>query len=224
MADLTKMAASEIAEEHAAEAHAPYLKVWAVLAILTAVEYVYASAFKDFFLVLLLGLVVLGGDQGRSGRLVLHAPEVRGELGVYSDRPGIRLGHDPRLGPDARHGDAAGDRRESGRRVVVCCARGRSVRHAPRFERLSAISGRCGRAGACRERYATRAPHGGRPNVTKSYRLGVQVVLGTVFISASWCLATVSRAPSVPARAGQDVEPGRSPWASSSWSNGRGEA
>jgi len=57
MADLTKMAPSEIAEEHAAEAHAPYLTVWAVLAILTAIEYVYASALKDFFLVLLLGLL-----------------------------------------------------------------------------------------------------------------------------------------------------------------------
>jgi len=57
MADLTKMAPSEIAEEHATEAHAPYLTVWAVLAILTAVEYVYASALKDFFLVLLLGLL-----------------------------------------------------------------------------------------------------------------------------------------------------------------------
>jgi len=47
--------------------------------------------------------------------------------------------------------------------------------------------------------------------VTKSYRLGVQVVVGTVFLSASWCLATVSRAPSVPPRAGQDVEPGAFP-------------
>jgi len=57
MADLTKMAPSEIAEEHAAEAHAPYLKVWAALAVLTAVEYVYAARFKDFFLVLILGLL-----------------------------------------------------------------------------------------------------------------------------------------------------------------------
>ena len=31
MADLTKMAPSEVAEEHATEAHAPYLKVWAGL-------------------------------------------------------------------------------------------------------------------------------------------------------------------------------------------------
>jgi cytochrome c oxidase subunit 4 len=57
MADLTKMAASEIAEEHAAEAHAPYLKVWFVLAILTLVEYFYAYALKEFFVVLLVGLL-----------------------------------------------------------------------------------------------------------------------------------------------------------------------
>jgi cytochrome c oxidase subunit IV len=57
MADVTHMAPSEIAEEHAAEAHAPYIKVWAYLAVLTAVEYFYASWFKDFFLILLLGLL-----------------------------------------------------------------------------------------------------------------------------------------------------------------------
>jgi cytochrome c oxidase subunit 4 len=57
MADLTKMAPSEIAEEHAAEAHAPYLKVWAALAVLTLVEYFYAFAFKELFLILVLGLL-----------------------------------------------------------------------------------------------------------------------------------------------------------------------
>jgi cytochrome c oxidase subunit 4 len=57
MADLTKMAPSEVAEEHAAEAHAPYLKVWAALAVLTLIEYVYAFAFKELFLLLLLGLL-----------------------------------------------------------------------------------------------------------------------------------------------------------------------
>jgi cytochrome c oxidase subunit 4 len=57
MADVTHMAPSEIAEEHAAEAHAPYLKVWGALAVLTAVEYFYASWFKDLFLILLLGLL-----------------------------------------------------------------------------------------------------------------------------------------------------------------------
>jgi cytochrome c oxidase subunit IV len=57
MAETTKMAASEIAAEHATEAHAPYLKVWAALAILTVIEYYYASTFKDFFLILVGGLL-----------------------------------------------------------------------------------------------------------------------------------------------------------------------
>ena len=65
MAEITKMAPAEIAAEHAHEAHAPYLKVWAALAILTLVEYYYASTFKDFFLILILGLLFLGRDQGR---------------------------------------------------------------------------------------------------------------------------------------------------------------
>jgi len=58
MADLTKMAASEVAEEHRTEAHAPYLKVWFALAILTAIEYYYAFIFKNLFLILLIGLLV----------------------------------------------------------------------------------------------------------------------------------------------------------------------
>jgi cytochrome c oxidase subunit IV len=57
MADVTHMAPSEIVEEHASEAHAPYIKVWGALAILTLVEYYYASIFKNAFLVLLIGLL-----------------------------------------------------------------------------------------------------------------------------------------------------------------------
>jgi cytochrome c oxidase subunit 4 len=57
MADVTHMAPSEIAEEHAAEAHAPYLKVWGALAALTLVEYYYAAWFKDVFVILLVGLL-----------------------------------------------------------------------------------------------------------------------------------------------------------------------
>ena len=58
MADAHPMPA-ELAEELEAESHAPYLKVWAILAILTAVEYFYAMIFKDHFLLLVLGLVCL---------------------------------------------------------------------------------------------------------------------------------------------------------------------
>jgi cytochrome c oxidase subunit 4 len=48
-----------MAQELEAETHAPYIRVWATLAVLTAVEYVYAFVFKDHFLVLVLGLVSL---------------------------------------------------------------------------------------------------------------------------------------------------------------------
>ncbi len=39
------------------ESHAPYLKVFAALAVFTAIEYFYARIFKDAFLVLVLGLL-----------------------------------------------------------------------------------------------------------------------------------------------------------------------
>ena len=59
MTDPTAMAPSEIAEEHATEAHAPYMTVWAWLAGLTAVEYGYAYYAKDSFMILIVGLLVL---------------------------------------------------------------------------------------------------------------------------------------------------------------------
>jgi cytochrome c oxidase subunit 4 len=39
------------------ESHAPYLKVWAGLAVFTAVEYFWAHIFKDTFTILLAGLL-----------------------------------------------------------------------------------------------------------------------------------------------------------------------
>ncbi len=57
MADPTTMTPSDIAEEHATEAHAPYLAVWAALAVLTGIEYFYAYFLKDFFVILVLGLL-----------------------------------------------------------------------------------------------------------------------------------------------------------------------
>jgi cytochrome c oxidase subunit 4 len=50
---------TEMAAEFEEESHAPYMKVWAILAVLTAIEYFYAMIFKDAFLVLILGLVSL---------------------------------------------------------------------------------------------------------------------------------------------------------------------
>ena len=41
----------------------------------------------------------------------------------------------------------------------------------------------------------------------KSYRLGIAVVLGAVFLSAIVCWAGVNRAPAVPARAAHDLGP-----------------
>ncbi len=49
----------DMAEELAVESHAPYMKVWFLLAVLTAVEYFYAFLFKSYFGVLVIGLVSL---------------------------------------------------------------------------------------------------------------------------------------------------------------------
>ena len=76
MAEDRKMAASEVAEEHQSEAHAPYLKVVLVWLVLTGVEYYYASIFKDSLSLCLSSGSAPGVDQGGHGRLVLHAPEI----------------------------------------------------------------------------------------------------------------------------------------------------
>jgi cytochrome c oxidase subunit 4 len=55
------LAPTEIAEEHAQEAHAPYLWVWFWLLCLTLAEYFYAYTLKDLFLILIVGLLVLAG-------------------------------------------------------------------------------------------------------------------------------------------------------------------
>jgi cytochrome c oxidase subunit 4 len=73
MAETKVMSASEIAEEHQQEAHAPYLLVWLWLAILTGVEYFYAAGLKDVFVILLGGLLVLAGIKaGLVGWYFMH--------------------------------------------------------------------------------------------------------------------------------------------------------
>ena len=52
------LAPTEVAEEHDQESHAPYLKVWAALAIFTGIEYFYAYYLNQWFLILVLGLLV----------------------------------------------------------------------------------------------------------------------------------------------------------------------
>jgi len=61
MADVVPVppVSADMAQELQVESHAPYLKVWAGLAILTAVEYFYALLFKDYFALLVAGLVSL---------------------------------------------------------------------------------------------------------------------------------------------------------------------
>ena len=73
MADTKVMSPSEIAEEHEQEAHAPYLWVWLWLLILTLVEYFYAAGLKDFFAILLVGLLILAGIKaGMVGWYFMH--------------------------------------------------------------------------------------------------------------------------------------------------------
>lgn len=50
---------ADVAEELDVESHAPYMKVWAILALLTLGEYFYAMIFKDHFPLLVSGLVSL---------------------------------------------------------------------------------------------------------------------------------------------------------------------
>ena len=47
----------DMGQELDVESHAPYMKVWAILAILTLIEYLYAAIFKDHFLLLVFGLL-----------------------------------------------------------------------------------------------------------------------------------------------------------------------
>lgn len=44
-------------QEMEVESHAPYIKVWAALAVFTAIEYFYAHVFKDSTVLLVLGLM-----------------------------------------------------------------------------------------------------------------------------------------------------------------------
>lgn len=49
----------DVAEELDVESHAPYMRVWAILAVLTALEYFYALIFKDHFPLLVAGLLTM---------------------------------------------------------------------------------------------------------------------------------------------------------------------
>jgi len=73
MPETKVLSPSEVAEEHDQEAHAPYLKVWAALAVLTAIEYFYASWFSQVFVILLIGLLIWAGIKaGLVGWYFMH--------------------------------------------------------------------------------------------------------------------------------------------------------
>ena len=57
MAELPHALIREEIKEREIESHAPYLKVFLGLAILTLIEYVYARVFKDYSTVLIVGLI-----------------------------------------------------------------------------------------------------------------------------------------------------------------------
>src|SRR5262245_26584430 len=59
MAETAPPVTAELAQELEAESHAPYMKVWLALAVLTGIEYFYALILKDHFQILVLGLVFL---------------------------------------------------------------------------------------------------------------------------------------------------------------------
>jgi cytochrome c oxidase subunit IV len=73
MSEHKVLSPSEVAEEHQQESHAPYLKVWFALAILTAVEYFYAAWFSKLFIILLTGLLIWAGIKaGLVGWYFMH--------------------------------------------------------------------------------------------------------------------------------------------------------
>src|SRR5262245_43122264 len=59
MAETFNPVTQDLVDELDVESHAPYMKVWAGLAVLTAIEYFYALMLKDRFVLLVLGLVAL---------------------------------------------------------------------------------------------------------------------------------------------------------------------
>jgi cytochrome c oxidase subunit 4 len=58
MADAPSLS-PEMAEELEVESHAPYMRIWFLLAVLTGVEWFYAYIFKNSFTLLVGGLVAL---------------------------------------------------------------------------------------------------------------------------------------------------------------------
>ncbi len=127
---------------------------------LDAIEYFYASVFKDYFVVLVLGLLFWAVIKaGLVGWYFMHL-KFEGNWVYIMIVPALVLATILVLAlmPDMAMKPETEENPGEDRVSLMSC---------PPDERPA-------RTG-CRHR---RFPHGGRPNVTKSYRLGVQIVLG----------------------------------------------
>jgi cytochrome c oxidase subunit 4 len=63
MAEAQVLSPTEVEEEHLEESQSPYLRVWLALMVLTVVECLAAVFLKDWFAILLVGLLVLAATQ-----------------------------------------------------------------------------------------------------------------------------------------------------------------
>ena len=94
------------------ESHAPYLKVFAALAVFTAIEYFYARIFKDSFAVLVLGLMFWAVIKASMvGWYFMHL-KFEGKWVYYMLVPAGILAIILTTCPHPRRGDAARDRGE----------------------------------------------------------------------------------------------------------------
>ena len=196
MADVHSLPA-DMADELTVESHAPYIKIWAILAVLTAVEYVYAMIFKDHFAVLVLGLVSLAlVKAGMVGWFFMHLKFERKwvyiliipacVMAVFLT---LALCPDMAMKPVVEENPGE----DEAWTVPSSEADGKTC-DRPRL----AVASRSHRAGL---------PRSFRPfnmNVSRSYGRGILIVAFTVLASAAVVLAG-ARSAAVPPRAAQDL-------------------
>ena len=174
-----------------------------------------------------------GRDQGGAGRLVLHAPEVRGQVGLPADRAGDHPGDGPRAGagarsgPEARRHRAGGnlERAAGGRRTGVRVALG-TIPSIWRPSRRTAVPADdpsivtpCPHAAACSRHRGAAAIRD--PTVSRFYGVGVQIILATIVVASAICYFGAGRAASAPPRGGGPGHRRRSRSAPSGWRSGR---
>ena len=214
------MAASEVAAEHATEAHAPYLKVFAALAVLTAIEYYYASIFKRPFrdpaswgccclAVVKAGLVgwyfMHLKFEGNWVYIMIVPAMILATIIVLALCPDMVLKSETEENPGEEYACIVPG--SDWPPVIVAtrnintddrCGNQRpceySLKRTPcSLPRASTRLALVGCLEAARASTSLPFPHDGQTNVSKSYRLGVQIVLGTVLISGIVCWTWVIR-------------------------------